>query len=227
VRNNSQLQSLTLDAQFIGSSLVVQNASALTTLSTMSLNTIEVVVLQHVPLLNLWGEPNSTLLDQLFVEDTLLTTISLLHVETMQEIQVTNNPNLTDIDFRAVKNVTNYFTVRVNYPYLSVRLDGLQWANNISWRDIGDAEVPNLDKVNGSLEISDSSVHTVELPKLAYAGGLSFQNNENLTYIGAPDLNSVGDGSLTIVNNSKLASPGNFSALEKVGGIELSGDFTE
>lgn len=227
MRNNSQLQSLILDAQFIGSSIVIQNASALTTLLTMSLHTIEVVVLQHVPLLNLWGEPNSTLLDQLVVENTLLTTLSLPNVETIEEIQVINNPNLTDINLSEVKNVTNYFTVGSNNPYVSVRVDGLQWANNVSWRDIGDAEAPNLDKVNGSLEISDSSVDTIEFPKLAYAEGLYFQNNENLTYIGAPDLNSVGDESLTIVNNSKLASPGNFSALEKVGGIELSGDFTE
>jgi hypothetical protein len=206
---------------------VVQNATALTTLLAMSLNTIEVVVLQNVPLLTSWGEPNSTVLDQLVVENTLLTDISLPYVETMQEIQINNNPNLSTIDFSAVKNVTNYCHIQKNNPYVYVSLDELQWANNISWRDIGDAVLPKLDKVNGSLEISDSSVNTIELPKLAYAGGLTFQNNENLTYIGAGDVNSIGDFSITIVNNSKLASPGNFSSLEKASGIELSGDFTE
>jgi hypothetical protein len=205
----------------------VQNATALTTLLSMSLNTIEVVVLQNVPLLTSWGEPNSTVLDQLVVQNTLLTVVSLQYVETMEEIQINNNPNLSVIDFSAVKNVTNYFKIQKNNPYVSVSLDELQWANNISWRDIGDTELPKLDKVNGSLEISDSSIHTIELPKLASAGGLAFQNNGNLTFIGAGDVNSIGDFGITIMNNSKLASPGNFSALEKASGIELSGDFTE
>jgi hypothetical protein len=206
---------------------VVQNATALTTLLATSLNTIEVVILQNVPLLTSWGEPNSTVLDQLVVENTLLTVISLLYVETMEEIQINNNPNLSIIGFSAVKNVTNYCNIQKNNLNVYVSFDELQWANNISWRDIGDAILPKLDKVNGSLEISDSSVDTIELPKLASAGGLTFQNNRNLTFIGAGDVNSVEDLGISIVNNSKLASPGNFSSLEKASGIELSGDFTE
>jgi hypothetical protein len=206
---------------------VVQNASALTTLLMMSLNTIEEVVLQNAPLLSSWGEPNSSVLDTVAIEGTMLGSIGLQYVQTIYQARVTNNPNLTYIDFPALKNVTNYFFVQGNDPFLSIRFDELQWANNLSWRDVGDVDLPKLDKINFTLEISDSFVDTIELPKLAYADGLYFQNNKNLTYIGAPDLNSVGDAGITIVNNSKLASPGNFSALEKASGIELSGDFTE
>ncbi len=226
VRNNSQLQSLVIDAQFLGGDLVVQNATALTTLLTMSLNTIGVVVLQNVPLLNSWGEPNSTVLHQLAVENTQLVVLSLLSVETMDEVRISNNQNLTDIHIPELKNVTNYFMVEMNAPYASVRLVELQWAANISWRDIGDAEIPKLDKVNGSLEISDGSIDAVYLPKLASASELYLQNNENLSYIGAPELNSM-SGGITIVNNSKLANPGNFTSLETVYDITLSGNFME
>jgi hypothetical protein len=227
IRNNSLLQSLIIDTQFIAGEFVVQNASALTTLLMMNLNTIEEIVLQDVPLLSSWGEPNATVISSMAVEDTMLRDIALQYVETIDEIRITNNPNLSSVDFPSVKNVTNYFFVRENNPSIYITLDELQWANNISWRDVGDVDLPRLDKINFTLEIGDSSVGTIYLPKLAYADGLYFQNNENLTYIGAPDLNSLGDQGITIVNNSKLASPGNFSALQKASGIELSGDFTE
>lgn len=111
--------------------------------------------------------------------------------------------------------------------YIYVRLYELQYANDISCRGIGYIDLPNLDKVNSSLEIRDSYIYTIELPELANAGGLTFKNDEKLTYIGAPDLKIIGDQSFNILDNSKLAGPDNFSALENVSGIELSSDFTK
>jgi hypothetical protein len=228
IRNNSHLQSLIFDVQSIGGSLVVQNASALTTLLTLSLHSIQEVVLQNAPLLSSWGEPNAVVLYTMTIEGTLLPLIELEHVETMDEARISNNPNLTSIDLPALKNITNYLFVQENNPEISIMLDELQWANNISSRDVGKIDLPKIYKINNTLEISDSLVDTIELPKLAYAGGgLYFLNNKNLSYIGAPDLNSVGGATITILNNLKLASPGNFSALGKASGIILSGDFTE
>ena len=77
----------------------------------------------------------------------------------------------------------------------------------MSWRIIVDVVFPYLDRTNDSLEISESDLHAIELPKLIYAGRERyFESNEHLTYISALVLKNMGQG-ISIVNSSKLANP--------------------
>ena len=148
-------------------------------------------------------------------------------LETVSELF--DNPHMLSIYPRSLVNVTNYWAIYGNAG-ADFQSDKLEWFNNASWRDLGRLfELPALTSVNQSLEVGNGiNLTSVVFPKLSSIGdSLCIQNNPNLTYFGVPMLQSVPGASIYILNNSELASPGNFTKLESVGDITLIGNFTQ
>ncbi|KAG7136636.1 Protein ecm33 like protein [Verticillium longisporum] len=124
-------------------------------------------------------------------------------------------------------NVSKKLEIDSNGPALNVTLANLIWAQELIINNAASVLVPSLEVINGSMRFDQNSFTTFTAPNLTEfkEGDISFINNPELTNISFPLLETLG-GSLTIVNNSRLAGIDGFPELKEIGGaVLLGGDF--
>lgn len=125
-------------------------------------------------------------------------------------------------------NITNAFSIQSNGRNVSAIFPNLEWAFNMTFRNVSQISLPSLANVNGSLGFYSNFMEEIACPNLTNIGGsLSIISNSDLANISFPELKKV-DGALNIQNNSALESIDGFPNLATVtGAVDFFGNFSE
>lgn len=204
--------------------------TSLTILSTLDLPVLSTVgSINFVTLPSLTGinlNDGVSKINSLYISDTALESLDGFQVSSLDTFNVNNNKNLNSIDAK-LQNVKTALEVSFNSDEVEVTFDELEWANNITFRDVASISLAKLEKVNASLGFINNSLSEIELSKLTEVGGsLSFVSNDELEELDLNNLTKIGGG-FVISNNSKLETIDGFSSLETVGGaIIFTGSFS-
>lgn len=231
-------------------SLIIDSAVSLSSFSAGSLSTVTdklsltnltILSTLDLPLLSTVGSINFVTLpalssinlnagvqkiNSLYISDTALESLDGFDVSSLDVFNVNNNKNLNSIDAK-LQNVKTALEVSYNSDEVEVTFDELEWANNITFRDVASISLAKLSKVNASLGFINNTVSSIEIPSLESIGGsLSIVSNDELESIDLSNLTSI-SGGFDVSNNTQLDNIDGFDALQTVGGaIIFVGNFS-
>nr|OQO15774.1 hypothetical protein B0A51_16742 [Rachicladosporium sp. CCFEE 5018] len=125
-------------------------------------------------------------------------------------------------------NISNALAIEANGRNIAVTFPNLEWAFNITLRNVSEISMPSLAAVNGSLGFYSNFFESVNAPNLTTVGqSLSFVSNQKLNNASFPQLTSVGGG-LQIANNTNIEKIDGFPKLQTVGGaLDFYGNFSD
>lgn len=226
IKNATQMTSFSADSlKKISETLTLNQLTVLDTASFGSLEEVDTISFVTLPAVsNIITKLTSA--KQITIADTALESIA--GFEDLDEIEVfnvNNNKGLASIDSK-LKHVKTALEITFNGQSAEISFDELEWANNITLRDVSSASFAKLSNVNASLGFINNSLPSIDLSTLEKIGGsLSIVSNEELTELDFSNLTSVGGG-FVIANNSKLATIDTFSELSTIGGaLVVTGKF--
>jgi hypothetical protein len=210
----------------IGGQFSLSSLTVLTTLNFPQLSSVNTIDWTALPALQ--GLSFSTGVQQaksVTITNTQLNTLDGINLETVDVLYITNNNYLNDINMQ-LGNVTQGITLEANGRNVSAIFPNLEWAYNITFRNVSTVSTPSLASINGSYGLISNFFTSVSAPNLTTVGGsLSLDSNEALTNISFPELKTVGGG-LDVTNNTELGDI-SFPALTTVGGaLDFYGNFT-
>lgn len=228
INNATQLSSFSAPGlETVEDELSLTQLTILSTLALPLLTTVGTVNLVTLPALSsIQLNTGITSLKSLVISDTSLETLDGFDITTLDTFNVNNNKELNSID-SALKTVNVALEVSFNSEDVEVSFDDLEWANNMTFRDISSISLSKLEAVNASLGFINNSISSIEIPTLTKLGGsLSIVSNDNLEEVDLSNLTSIGGG-FVISNNSELGSIEGFDSLQTVAGaIIFVGNFT-
>lgn len=228
IKNATFLAGFSADSlKSISDSLTLQELTLLNVASFGSLEEVDTIQFLTLPAISTITT-NLKSAKQIVIADTSLESIAGFEgLEEIDVFNVNNNKGLASIDSQ-LKSVGTALEVTFNGKSAEIAFDQLEWANNITLRDVSSASFKKLSNVNASLGFINNSLTDIDLSTLEKIGGsLSVVSNEDLTDINFSNLTSIGGG-LVIANNSKLATIDTFSELTTVGGaLVITGKFND
>lgn len=227
IKNATQLSKLELsDLEEISDKFEINVATIINRLSAPKLQKVGKINWITLPALSGLNFDNKiTECKEVTISDTGLNSLEGINVKKADKFDINNNKYLEEVHVD-VKSVTNSLDISFNAKQVSASFPQLQWANNITFRDVSDVFLPNLTAVNSSLGFINNTVKGIEVPKLKEMGGsLSIVSNEKLSNVSFPKLTKI-DGGFQVANNTKLKSILGFPKVKTVGGaIDFDGKF--
>lgn len=216
------------DLNSISGTFTLQNLTQLSTLSMTSLSSVGTIVWQSLPALNsLTFSTGVQSADSITISDTFLASLDGISLQTVGSMDINNNGRLTEIDLD-LKNLTGELKLQANGQKLSVSLNELIWAANLTIANVTTFTAPALSTVNGSAYFDSNYFTEFSAPNLTKtsSGSFSFINNGAMTSLNVPELATVGGG-FTVVNNTAFQNL-TLPKLADVGGaVDCGGNFTE
>jgi len=239
------------DIKTISGDFIVANASNLVRINIpklaviggkFSLNELTSLTSVHAPVLNDVGSINWNVLPilstvnfdngvkkikSITISDTSLIGFSGFDIDYLDILNINNNRFLESINAN-LKGVKESLSISANAKNILVSLPNLEWANNITIRDVSSINLSNIESVNASFELIDNNFQAIKFPKLTNVGGtLSILENYNLKEIEFPNVGEIGGG-LMISNNTQISKVNFLPKLSSIGGaIEIYGDIKE
>ncbi|OQN99032.1 hypothetical protein B0A48_14893 [Cryoendolithus antarcticus] len=212
----------------LGGDFILNGMTVLTTLSFPRLATAKNI--NWVALPQLQGLSFTTGLQQtqsLLIENTQLGSLSGINLQTAASVMISNNPYLQEVNMQ-LGNISNALAIEANGRNIAVTFPNLEWAFNITLRNVSAISMPSLAAVNGSLGFYSNFFESVNAPNLTTVGqSLSFVSNQKLNNASFPQLTSVGGG-LQIANNTNIEKIDGFPKLQTVGGaLDFYGNFSD
>lgn len=226
--NATQLTSLSADSLgIIGGKMDLEELQILSTLEFDSL--YEVLTIQWVALPQLQSltfNRGVSKVTNILVSNTALTSLNGLDLETVGLMDINNNRYLETCNVNNMRNVTEAISFAANAKTLAISLPNLEYAANMTFRNVSDVQVPSLAYVNGSIGFYSNNFESIALPNLTETGqALVFQDTTGLKNISAPNLEKVG-AAFNINNNTGFTEIDGFPKLAViVGALDFSGDF--
>ncbi|CCH45423.1 Sporulation-specific protein [Wickerhamomyces ciferrii] len=212
----------------VGGEFVLKELTSLTSLNLPRLTQIGSIRWNVLPILSTvsFGD-NVEKISSIIISDTSLIGFAGFNVEYLDILNLNNNRFLESINLN-LKGVKQQLSVSANAKNILVSFPHLEWANNVTIKDVSSINLDAIEKVNSSLEVIDNNFQAFKLPKLSSVGGtLSLIENYNLKEIEFPNVSEIGGG-LKIVNNTQVGKINFFPKLNVIGGaIEFLGDFKE
>ncbi|KAK6505740.1 hypothetical protein TWF481_007632 [Arthrobotrys musiformis] len=152
-------------------------------------------------------------------------------------VEIFDNKELEKFELKGLKNASYNVALRRNKPGVEVSLPALKEVFYFEFQRISSLEIPELERVIGHFVVNDSTVESLEAPKLQNVGlwydpsisitnnrGLVIQNSGDSESLSFPVLEAV-QLDLVIRNNSALRDI-SFPMLRRVtGNIGLEGTF--
>lgn len=159
------------------------------------------------------------------ISDTGLTSLDGINVQKVGKFDINNNKDLKEVNVD-VASVSNSLDISFNAQDVATSFPYLLWANNITFRDCGEIQLPNITSVNASLGFINNTVKGIQAPNLKKVGGsVSFVSNRKLSNVSFPKLTEIGGG-FQIANNTHLKSIMGFPKVKSVAGaIDFQGNF--
>jgi GPI-anchored cell wall organization protein len=228
--NATQLTSLSADRLgTIGGKFRLEELQILSTLAFNGLS--EVLTIQWIALPALQSlafTRGVSKVENILISNTGLTSLNGLELETVGLMDINNNRYLDTVDVNNMANVTSAITFSANSKTLEIKLPNLEFAANMTFRNVSNVDLPSLNFVNGSIGFFSNTFESISLPNLTKTGqALVFQDGIGLSNISVPMITEVG-AALNINNNPDLKKIDGFPKLEVVvGALDFSGDFNE
>lgn len=212
----------------IGGSFSLKELTSLTAVHAPKLNHVGTIDWRVLPILSTVSfESGIKKVTSITISDTSLIGFSGFDVENLKVLNLNNNRFLESINSN-VKGIEERLSISGNARGVTVGLPELEYANNITIRDVTALNLSKIEKVNASMEFISNHFKSLKLPKLKHVGGtLSLIENANLKDVEFNNVDEVGGG-LMIVNNTNVDTINFFSKLTSIGGaIELIGQMKE
>lgn len=222
------------DLETITDTFGLDELTSLTSLNFPRLTNVDTI--DWVSLPNLQGLSFTTGVQQassVSIQNTQLNSLEGINLEVVDTLYIANNPYLSNIQMQ-LGNITNSLVIEANAQQAAgntngtiVELTNLEWAFNMTFRNVSTVLIPSLRSLNGSMGFYGNSMESISAENLTEVGGtLSFVENAALTNITMPNLQIV-EGGFLIANNTDLEEV-SFPALETIGGaLDFNGPFTE
>ncbi|KAL1633561.1 cell wall protein Ecm33 [Diplodia intermedia] len=225
--NATQLTSLSADSLTEVGTFHLDELTVLSSLSFPQLNKVESIEWSSLPALSELSFTNGVKeADNVNIQNTFLSTLDGINLKEVSSFFIANNKYLKDItvQFTSIKDA---LTLSANSDDLQASFPNLEWAYNMTFRNVSSISTPSLASLNGSLGFYGDSIKSYEAANLTTVGGsLSFVGNGNLANITLDALEKV-SGGFQIADNPKLHNA-SFPALETVGGaLDFSGNLTD
>ncbi|KAI5359895.1 putative Receptor L-domain superfamily [Septoria linicola] len=215
------------DLEEIGDTFDLNGLTILSTLSFPRLAKVDTISWIALPALQGLTFSNTGVqeVSMLTIDNTELASLDGINLQVADTIYIANNRFLDSVNMQ-LGNVTDSLTFTNNGAELVAEFPNLEWANNITIRNLSSVSVPSLSSVNGSLGFYGNTFESLSAPNLTNVGGsLAFVSNDQLSNITLPELTTVGGG-FQIANNSALENINGFPKLETVGGaLDFTGSF--
>jgi len=225
----------TLSSSSIGSIGGIFNLNNLTVLSTLSFSDLQTVgsiswtALPALPQLTFPSIVKKA--TNVLITNTFLSTLDGINLATVATLNINNNNRLKTFSTQ-LANITQLLNIDSNGQQLDISFPNLEWAANMTFRNVSSVSLPSLTVVNGSLGFYENYFSSVLTPNLTSVGSVStgigslaIVANPMLANLSMPLLKTIGGGNL-IANNSGLDSV-SFPVLTTVGGaIDFSGNFS-
>ncbi|DAA74636.1 TPA_exp: Cell surface GPI-anchored protein [Trichophyton benhamiae CBS 112371] len=210
----------------IGDALSLSTCTALRSLDLSSLTKVKTLSLEALPKLQALGFTRTvSQATSILITNTDLTSLQGLDLETVGDFMVTNNPHLMEINVNKMTNITGYLNFAANNKQLSVKFPNLEGAHNMTFRNVSDASLPSLHKMDGLLGFYSNFFMNISAPNLTATGDLVFTSNSAVMNISMPKLETV-KGGLQLANNSLLEDIEGFPALKLItGALDITGKF--
>ncbi len=226
--NATQLTSLSADKlATIGGRFDLEELQILSTLAFDALSEVLTIKWIALPALqSLAFNRGVSKVTNILVSNTGLTSLNGLELESVGLMDVNNNRYLNTVDVNNMKNVTESISFAANSKTLAIKLPNLQYAANLTFRNVSDVQVPSLTYVNGSIGFYSNTFQSMSLPNLTETGqALVFQDGIGLSNISVPQITKIG-AALNVNNNPDLKTIDGFPNLETIAGaLDFSGVF--
>lgn len=212
----------------IGGKFSLSELTSLTSVHAPVLNDVGSIAWSILPILSTVSFDNGVKkIKSITISDTSLIGFSGFDIEYLDTLNINNNRFLESINAN-LKGIKTSLAISANAKNILVSLPNLEWANNITIRDVSSINLSNIETVNASLELIDNTFQALKFPKLTNVGGtLSLIENYNLKEVEFPNIGEIGGG-LMIVNNTQISKVNFFPKLMSIGGaIEIFGDFKD
>lgn len=215
------------DLESIGDSFSLNGATILSTLNFPRLTDVDTIDWQALP--NLQGLSFTTgvqMASSVSIQNTGLSSLDGINLQTVDSMMIANNNYLEDLEMQ-LGNISTSLSIEANGRNVSAIFPNLEWAFNMTFRNVSEVKLPSLAAVNGSLGFYSNFMSSVACPNLTNIGGsLSFISNEDITNITFPQLKQV-QGALNIQNNTALEGIDGFGSLTTVtGAVDFYGNFS-
>jgi hypothetical protein len=215
------------DLQSIGGDFKLTSLTILSNLGFPKLTSVKSLTWITLPQLQQLGFTTGiSQASTLFITDTQLNNLDGINLETVGNMEITNNRFLKRISTQ-VTSISQALTINNNGNGLVLEFPNLLYAYNITVRNTTSLSIPSLQHVNSTFGVYGSYMESVMAPNLTVVeGDLAFVADSSLTNVSFPLLTKVGGG-LLIANNTKLIKVNGFPLLSDTGAINMSGNFTE
>lgn len=222
----TEISSSTLER--ISDAFELEELQILSTLNFPRLRVVETIRWEALPALQaLTFDSQVQLAAVVDIQNTQLNSLEGINLRDVDRFYIANNPYLREIRLQ-LQTIGEAITLEANARDLVVSFPNLEWAFNMTLRNVSDLALPSLSSVNGSMGIYSGGFETFGAPNLTTVGqSLSFVGNDAMTNISLPELTKV-NGGFQIANNSALETIDGFPKLETVGGaLDFTGSFTD
>ncbi|KAK3673731.1 cell wall protein Ecm33 [Recurvomyces mirabilis] len=212
----------------IDDSFMLNGLTILTSLNFPRLEAVDTIDWEALPALQgLSFTTGVQQASQVSIQNTQLQSLSGINLQIVQQMTIANNPYLNEINMQ-LGNISQSLILEANGRNVSATFPNLEWAFNMTFRNVSQVSIPSLASINGSMGFYANFFSSLAAPNLTSIGQtLSFVSNEALTNLSFPELTTVGGG-LQVANNTDLQTINGFSALKTVGGaLDFNGNFTE
>lgn len=160
------------------------------------------------------------------IQNTQLNTLDGINLQVVDTFYIANN-NYLDMINMQLGNITTSLTLEANGRNVSAIFPNLDWAYNMTFRNVSAVSIPSLASLNGSMGFYSNEFMTVNAPNLTSVGGsLSFVSSADLTNVSMPMLKTI-TGGFQIANNTEYKIVNGFNSLQTIGGaLDFYGNFT-
>lgn len=212
----------------IGGAFTLRELTSLTSVNGPYLNTVGVIDWKILPILSTINfESGLVDVKSITISDTSMTGFYGFDVDSLDTLNINNNRFMESISSN-LKGITRRLSISANARNAQVSFPNLEYANNITIRDVSSLNIQSIENVNSSMELINNNFQDLKFPKLKFVGGtLSLIENYQLRNVEFPVTEDIGGG-LMVVNNTNINKINFLPRLLSVGGaIEFVGDFKE
>ncbi|KAF3491922.1 ecm33 [Arthroderma uncinatum] len=212
----------------IGDSFTINACTALRSLQFDSLTAVKFVNFEALPKLQSLGFTKGvSKANRVRITNTDLTSLTGIELEDVSDMEITNNPHLTEVNVNQITNATGYINFAANHKDLKISFPNLQSAHNMTFRNTSGVSIPSLEKMDGLLGFYSNFFMDFSASNLTGTGDLVFADNSNLNNISLPVLKTV-KGAFQVANNTNLKAIDGVPKLQTVNGaLDFSGKFNK
>lgn len=213
-------------------SLNFSNLDALSTLNLGKLAKVGDFSIMNAGLLTNLNVPAIEETGEIMIVNTQISSLSGLgKAGTITGIVLSDNTFLSNISFALdqFSDDPRSLVIGPNNPNgQSLDFPNLKTAESVQLRNATEISVPSLTNVTGLFFLAGNKMETFSVPKLAWAGGVVVNENDELTNLTFPQLtavNSSSNATLQVANNTKLTDIDGFPKLTLVkGDVDFTGN---